>query len=309
MILLSIAITGLVMMVSVIAIEKLKQATKLQNTQKLSLQNTYQAEEGIEFSLFSAKQGVANVNENSTNANAPLNRFQVSLWDNNNKTEGTQALQQIAAQNGQEHFVISSKNKNNANQNQNKKLEKSAFSNVPSRFYDQVSVWNDVKDYCNLNNSTSNCADQSTDTNTMTTGKQYQIVASVAGFNTPWTSLKYRLIFRCLSKSCSARDLKIGYNDCTTTGTTCPMTCGKWDSLTFWGGKTSMEANVLVSDWFTTSTDLRGKKIVVQFESVSGTLKQIKTIFGPQNEIMMCKGTEVVRDRFGGLTKIDVKKN
>ncbi len=280
-ILLSVAITGIVMLVSVMAIEKLKQSTKLQNTQKMSLQNTYQAEEGIEFSLFSAKEGVTNLNANSTNTNAPLNRFQVSLWDNNNKSEGVTALEQIAGQTTKDRYIIASKNKvSNTNQNTDKKLQKSAFSNVPTRFYNQVSLWNNMKDDCNAKDGQNNCSDIDISQNDMNeSDKTYQVVSRLVDYQNNWGSVQYRVILTCtnLKSDCSVKNLKIKWENCTTASNTCPITCNKSQEITFGGGKTETSGLILVSDWFTVPDNLQTQTVVFEFSpGNTGKLSEIK---------------------------------
>jgi len=209
MIMLSLVLTGLVMLVSVIAVDKLKQSSKIQNTQLSSLENTYKAEEGIEYTLFTAKEG-APIGEIQNDPQNPLGGpFRVSGWynpDGSNTGQTIQRdnpLQDIASRDPEEQLVIISQNKQNPSSttSQNKKLDKTIFANLPSKFPGQNLLWWPRMD-CLKSNS---CFGSSS----LPNDKEYVVLFPSDNLK---NYRKFKFVFKCEGgKTCKIKNIKVGY--------------------------------------------------------------------------------------------------
>ena len=83
-ILLSVLVSGLVILISSIAAQNLKKSAEIQGVQKKSLKSLYEAEEGVENGLFLAKNSARGSNQNDN-----YQRFIKKIWKkiDNNFTE------------------------------------------------------------------------------------------------------------------------------------------------------------------------------------------------------------------------------
>lgn len=303
-ILLSVLVTGIVMLISAIAVENLKKASQLQNLQRNSVNELYKAEEGIEFALYANKEKIFV----GPASNSP---FSVSVWENNIKNTGTQALNKLSQLTQGKNIVISSENNPDSSTYGN--LKRTVFANLPSRYYDQLSLW-DFTNGCGSENC--NITDNNND---MQSGHAYQAVLSTSDFQkSGWTSdnTQYRVVFRCTSSDCEIKNLRVGTGECNFTQ--CPLSgCSSLMDINFWNESNDMSGSVIVSDWFQYRDadykliDLRNGKLLVYFEIVSGNLAEASGLAG--NDIKMCKQNsdgiwQALTDRLGGTTNLEIRK-
>jgi len=322
-ILLSVLVTGIVMLISVIAVENLRKSIEIQNVQKESLDSLYQAEEGIEYSLYLNKE--KNVSLSNSNTNKPFN---ISVWENNNKEVGEEATRKLAQPTeGKEVVVVSEVN-------DNVDMKRAVFTNLPSRYYDQVSLWNSTGE---CEEGAQSCGPISGE-NDMTEGNIYQAIVTNTDFQKDgWdnNNIWYRLIFKCGGsqylevgginiQGCEVRDLRVA-TDCD--WATCSASEGSggisnctspFVSVNFSNGTDRMLGDVVSSEWFQYAgsdgqpVDLRSKKIVVEFKLENGTMEEIGGLSSQDGDIKMCKQEDdgswrPFSDSRGGLVSVEIK--
>lgn len=293
------------MLISVIAVENLKKSSQIQSIQKESVDSLYEAEEGIEFSLYANKQkDIMGMGENPP--------FSISVWDNNNDNKtGDRALERLRQPTQNQDVVVSSENI--TNQNDNKSLKRTVFANLPSRYYDQVPLW-DRMNGCDADDCIVFAAGPD-----MAEGDTYQVVSSVADFQKDigWESddTEYRLVFKCGGdEECTIDDLKVGvgigcdYSKCDITG------CTSFMGIDFRNGDNS--GRTILSDWFKyldsdkNVVDLRNSKIVVQFKLVRGSMEEITNL--PGEDLKMCRqqhsSWSPVPYSSGGLSSLEIRR-
>lgn len=318
-ILLSILITGIVMLICVIAVESLRNSADIQNVQKKSLNNLYQAEEGIEYSLYTNKQ--KNQNQDFS---VDSKHFAISLFENDNKELGEKAVQKLIEPiEGRGAVIVSESNESED------VLKRAVFANIPHRYYDQVPLWN-IRDDCEEEGI--NC---SFETESANEEQIYQTAFYNGNFKNDdeeWSveNTKYRLIFVCASDNCTMSGIRVGANcnftECGVEGFVdvpdynCllnPISLEGEPGKEFPDGERS--GKVIVSDWVSyeqkdgTPFDLRGKKIVVQFTLNEGALEKVNGLSSENGEIRMCKkknnGTwEPLLDKRLGLASLEIKQ-
>lgn len=314
MILISIVITGLVVLVSTVALENLRKSVSIQGVQQKSLENLYKAEEGIEYSLFVNKEKVnqnLNFNNNSSTISENKVAFNLSLWEGaTQKKEDAAAVTELVKDTvGRNIVLVSQSSKDNVNDNTN--LKRTLFANLPSRYYDQASMGNTLSD-CQ------NCQVLQEDT-IVDSGTRFEIIMkTVPTFPTVTNpaQINYRLTVNCgwqgpFNRRCEVQDLKIGVGcgDLSTSSYSCPssesasksIACDQNFSVPFVNGKNIMSENGSVrSVRFKTPSgiDLRGKTIVVRMKLNSGKLITLKdycsSINNSCNKVKMCKKTSGV---------------
>jgi len=317
-ILLSILITGIVMLICVVAVESLKSSADIQNVQKKSLNNLYQAEEGIEYSLYTNKQ--KNENQNFA-ASVNAKSFDVALFDGDDKKLGADAFQRLIEPIGKSDAVVVSEGGA-----ENDTLKRVVFANIPRRYYDQVALW-----YINDGCEGIGCS-LGTEEITSLGDHVYQVAFKNGTFNegqTGWEAdkIQYRLIFMCMSDSCRIKDLRIGVDcdltQCETGGFNvagCLLSPDAPGNTEFFPNK-GRSGRVIVSDWVQYKdsnneiSDLRGKKVMVQFtlEDEGGLEKVSELPLSENGEPAMCKknddGTwEPVQNERAGLASLEMKK-
>ena len=296
------------MLITVIAVENLRQSAQIQGVQKQSVDSLYKAEEGIEFSLYANKQ--KNVRWWRKD-----HAFNISVWDNgNDNNTDAEALDDLAQPTQNRNIVVTSENVTNRNDNMG--LKRTVFANLPSRYYNQVPLW----DFTN-NCDSGNCI-VSASNNDMESGHTYQVFLANADFQKDgWTSDKteFRLIFACRSgQICTVKNLRVGvgcnYSECPST--TSSTSCTAFTDIDFWDGQTEMTGNLILSDWFKymdnagNTFDLRNNKMLVQFDLVRGIMEEAS---GSSGEIKMCKqnsdGSWIpFTDRSGGLASVEARR-
>lgn len=332
-VLVAILVTGIVMLVCAVAIENLQKSTELQGVQKKSLDNLYIAEEGAEYGLY--------VNREKKKSWLDLNRpFDVSIWEGSRDYTGnkydSQALEQLSQPTEGRNLVITSQ----SNQNQNANTQKTVFTNLPNKYFDQVPLWN-IREGCD---DTNNQCTPTYDNNNMVEGKVYQVVVPNAAFEkSGWvdTDLEYRLVFKCgssqfwagttsdnqLGPDCRVRNVKLKIGGCNTAvcGANGFEGCTKTILVDFPSDntdQTQMEGKILPTEWFEIvdpvtqeKISLTNEKIVVEFELLSGTMEEISYPANNSGEIRMCKLPDVVgnwdgfADIQGGLSSMEVRKH
>jgi|GEM_PF-1600749 len=289
-ILLAVLVTGIIMLVTAVVVESLRRSGELQSLQKQSVDNLYKAEEGVEFGLYANKEKTFTEKENPP--------FSIKVYENSS-SDGTDSLGaayeklKLPAQN--RSLVITSQNASNGNDGT---LKRTVFANVPSKYYDQVELW-DSRNNCGANCDVSNaCAvDGEADD-----GHLYQIILNASDFqrgdcgedpDSAWCvdNTRYRVALNCGGDSCTVRDLQVGI-DCDSSQ--CGASnCSPLLDMDLWGGNSQMSGKVILSDWFKffdtegNTVDLRNKSVMVQFYLVSGSLEQIGGLNG--EDIKMCK--------------------
>ena len=312
-IMLSILVTGIIILVTAVVAESLMRSDELQSVQKQSVDNLYKAEEGIEYSLYANK-----TKEFEAKANPP---FSLKVWENGN-TNGTNGLPdaydvlQQPTQN--KDVVVTSQNVNNQNvnggtggTNAGDISKRTVFANMPSRYFDQVPLWGS-RNSC----GSGNCS-VSTSGNDMESGRTYQVVLTAADFQQEgWdlSHLRYRLVLKCGSNAFTVRNLEVGmgcnFTQCAISG------CTTFMNIDLWNGESTMTGKTILSDWFKlldnngNTVDLRNSKMVVQFDLVSGNMEEINT---SSEDIKMCKQNansswSTFSDRTGGLSSLEIKK-
>lgn len=312
-ILLAILVTGIVALICVIAVENLKKSFEIQNIQKASLDSLYKAEEGIEYSLYANKEKTAGIDNQEP--------FAISVWENNDKKGGDNAIQKLIEPTEGRNVIVISESSNNQNSSQD--LRRTVFANLPSKYYNQVTLWNSNED-CS---SDSECI-SSRENNDMESGQTYQVVLDSADFQKEdWNkdNIEYRFIFNCgdsqfskngvgTVKGCEIKDLKVGLG---CDFSQCPVgACSSFMGIDFSGGGSEAYGNTILSDWFKyidaneSTLDLRNNKLVVQFKLVNGTMEETS---GPSQDLKMCKekndGTwQMFNDRRGGLASMEIRK-
>ncbi len=308
MILISIVITGLVVLVSTVALENLRKSVSVQGLQQKSLENLYKAEEGIEYSLYVNKEKVnqnLNFNNNSSNISANKVAFNLSLWDGTaQKKEDALAVNELVKDTvGRSIILVSQSAKDNTNDNTN--LKRTLFANLPSRYYDQVSMGTTLSDCqnCQVNQADS----------TIESGERFEIVFKATNPYSAITDLSkinYRLTVNCgwdgvWNRKCEVQDLKIGVGcgDITSTGFNCPSTgtssksiaCDQNFSVPFSNGSNIMSGTGSVHSIrfrAPSGIDLRGKNIVVRLKLNSGKLNTLRDFCSITNtcaKLKMCK--------------------
>lgn len=303
-VLVAVLVTGIVMLVSVIAIENLRKSTELSGIQKRSLDNLYKAEEGAEYGLYVNKE--KKLDNANTNTNG---HFNISIWekDTNVTDKGDKALEKLKQPTEGRDIVITSQSKDNANTNQNKASQKTIFTNLPNKYQDQVPLWN-IREGCENNND--NC-ETSFENNT---NGQYQVIVPTPIFErTGWSqNLEYRLVFKCgitnfwnsnnnssggFSNGCTISNVKLKIVGCDVS--TCDPAngipgCTINKDIDFRSGK-SMSGYILPTKWFQIEengnlVNLTDTKIVVEFSVDDGYVEKIYYP-GSQNTVRMCQNT------------------
>ncbi|MFH1183248.1 MAG: hypothetical protein V1690_03230 [Candidatus Moraniibacteriota bacterium] len=326
-VLVAILVTGIVMLVSVIAIENLRKSTEMQGVQKKSLDSLYKAEEGAEYGLYVNKEKTAG------NFERP---FDISVWekvgDSSVTKTGDQALEQLAQPTEGRNIVITSQSLANANDSQEAAPQKTIFTNLPNKYYDQVSLWNIWEGCDNLNQS----CDVSYDNNDMEPDKTYQVVVPSAIFDkSGWTDneTEYRLVFKCGNSQywkgtlsgtenvggCKITDVKLEIGGCDTSK--CKIEgCAKTIPIDFSNGN---EGKILPTEWFRIDDpdtqepiNLTNEKIVVEFTLEEGTMEEVCSN-GTGGDLKMCRindDNDVTTFKDpplncqGGLSSMEVRK-
>lgn len=303
MILISIVITGLVVLVSTVALENLRKSVSVQGLQQKSLENLYKAEEGIEYSLFinKNKELIANQNLNFNNNSSTISEnkvaFNLTLFEESkdpkevpiHKKVDSDAVSELAGDTvGRKIVLVSESAKSNVNDNTS--LKRTLFANLPSRYYDQSSLGNTLSD-CQKCQVEQNDTDQSSGTRFETILKTNRVFPGVN-----LSQISYRLTVNCggsgflnLNRKCEVQDLKIGlecgeidspnYNCPSSSSSNKSIVCNKNFSVNF-----NNEKNI-ASGYGSVSTirfkapsgiDLREKTIVIRLKLNEGKLATLK---------------------------------
>lgn len=309
MILISIVITGLVVLVSTVALENLRKSVSIQGVQQKSLENLYKAEEGIEYSLFVNKVKDVNNNLNFNNNSATISAnkvaFNLSLWeDGGNKVNDNTAIDKLKTTTTNSKIVlVSQSSRDNVNDNTN--LKRTLFANLPSRYYDQASMGDTLSD-CQ------NCQVLQDDA-VVESGTRFESVFKTIPAYPTITNpaqLNYRLTVNCgwqspFNRTCEVQDLKIGVScgDLSASSFSCPtsesssksIACDQNFSVPFANGKNVMSGNGSVRSIrfkAPSGIDLRGKTIIVRMKLNSGklmTLKDYCSINNSCSKVKMCR--------------------
>ncbi len=328
MILISIVITGLVVLVSTVALENLRKSMAVQGLQEKSLENLYKAEEGIEYSLYVNKEKSnknLNFNEQGTTIASNKASYNLTFWEGTNaKKTDAEALTELSKETvGKKIVLVSQSAKSNTNDNAN--LKRTLFANLPSRYYDQIS----------MGNTLSECQEcqSSQDDSDIKTGKKSEIILKTSNPYsgvTDASKISYRLTINCGGfQKCQIQDLKVGV-DCgdafNTSSYSCPASdsagrsvrCDRNFSVPFSNGKNVMEGyGSLKSSRFKlpSGINMRGKNIVVRLKINSGrlvTLTDLCKFLNNCNKTKICQeegtGWKTVKEK-SIYIGFDVKKN
>lgn len=320
----AILVTGIIMLVSVIAIENLRKSTKLQGIQKKSLDSLYKAEEGAEYGLYINKE------KKTKTFNRP---FKISIWEKIDQDaivkNDNQALEQLIQPTEGRNIIITSQ----SNENQNSSPQRTVFTNLPNKYQDQLPLWN-IREGCG-----EGCA-VTYEGNEMEPGKVYRIVLTNAVFErNSWSGAEweYRLVFKCgnrefwqtslppgatMVSGCELSNLKIAA-DCSD-----PSLCNMdncihhKNDVNFANGEARMEGKIIPTEWFQVVgssgelVNLTNKKVIVEFKFERGSMEEVEFSNGSQEEVKMCRSNgggenpswEEFRDRWGGLASFEIRK-
>jgi len=313
-VLLSIIVTGIVMLISVIAIENLRKSIELQGVQKKSLDSLYKAEEGIEYGLYVNKE-----KQEEATDNLP---FYISMWENGVVKKGLQALEQLLQPTEGRNIVITSESSND-----NQAPKRTVFSNLPNKYYGQVPLWN-ILEGCGDNGQDCDITYEDNDIKDPTV---YQVVVPSAMYeNSSWDNDKtvYSLSFKCGGKEyweengpgidCTLKNVKLEVTGCDVS--TCKIEgCSKTIPIKFNNGEDQITGKSISTEWFKIADpgtgqpiNLTNEKIVIEFELVSGSMEEAEFNGSSNTDILMCKqnsdGTwRDFRDRRGGLSSMDIR--
>lgn len=315
-------VAGIVMLVSIIVIENLRKSISLQGIQKRSLDSLFKAEEGIEYGLYINKE------KEVKNFERP---FKISIWEKINQNtvikNDNQALEQLMQPKEERNIVITSQN----DENQNSSPQRTIFTNLPSKYQDQVPLWS-IREGCEKG-----CTD-SYQENDMEEGKTYRIVINSIFERASWSEVEweYRLIFKCggtafwetslpssvTTENCELSNVKLAI-DCGD-----PSLCNvdncihKDKSVNFANGEDIMEGKIIPTEWFKVTDssgeliNLTNKKIIVEFKLEQGTMEEVLLTTGTEEKTKMCRSNggeenpawEEFRDRRGGLASFEIRK-
>ncbi|MBM3256170.1 MAG: hypothetical protein FJZ04_01730 [Candidatus Moranbacteria bacterium] len=327
-ILLSVLVSGLVILVSAIAAQNLKKSARIQGVQKRSLISTYKAESGIEYGLLVAKNSLSSLNQNANG------QFQINVWKRNPATNNfdnvntNAAAVSLAVQTPKDSIVLSSKNETAGGEEETKKV---LISNVPNSFPNQAVLWNNMKGCEDL----SRCP--ADDPETGNEKISYQLAVPLSVFDTEGISNpQYRLVFRCQGTvNCRMgtmvggyleKKIKLKYSgssaacDFSQCAFSCESEAVKELSLRYYSDAVAgMDIPKTIStEWFTLDAILSQKSVVVEFdvEEASKGVEEIKlpssiTQFDGSIKICKKKGSDTYKDytdRRAGLVKVVVRK-
>ena len=327
-ILLSVLVSGLVILVSAIAAQNLKKSAQIQGVQKRSLASTYKAESGIEYGLLVAKNSLASLNQNTNK------QFQINVWKKNPTTNEfdnvntNAAAISLAVQTPKDSIVLSSKNETADSEDETRKV---LISNVPNSFPNQVILWNNMKGCEDL----SRCPADNPETGNEKIS--YQLAVPLSAFDTGTiTNPEYRLVFRCQGAvNCRMGTLVGGYLDkkiklkysgaggaCdfSQCAFSCESEVVKELSLRYYSDAVAGMniPKTIPTEWFTLETSLSQKFVVVEFdvEEARNGVEEIKLgseVTKFDNSIKICKkkGSGAYKDyldRRAGLVKVMARK-
>lgn len=333
-VLVAILVTGIVMLVSVIAIENLRKSTELSGVQKKSLDSLYKAEEGAEYGLFINKEKplVQVNNETDCDNSRPFN---ISVWEKVGNESSTkkcnQALEQLAQPTEGRNIVITSQSQANANDNQGASPQKTVFTNLPNKYFDQVPLWN-ILEGCDL--KTEDCVTY--ENNDMEAGRTYQVVVPSAVFEqSGWNDeeTEYRLVFKCGNsqywsgsqngtenvEGCRISNVTLKVSGCDTSTCKIEGCTNNIGPIKSSSGNDQLEGKIIPTEWFRIDDpnngnpiNLTGEKVVVEFTLEEGSMEEV-SFSGMQGEIRMCKQDNgnswiTYKDRQGGLSSLETRK-
>jgi hypothetical protein len=322
-ILLSVLVTGIVLLVTAVVVENFRKSSELQSVQKQSVDNLYKAEEGIEYSLYANK--VKDLD--SEKAGVP---FSVKVWENGSNVgdaDTSAAFYSLKKPSQGRDLLITSENISASSDNND--IKRTVFANVPTRYYDQVPLWS-FRNNC----PSGNCSVSPPDSD-VEEGNIYRIILNTGDYqrgdcgsssSTGWCpgNTYYRVVLVCGSDKCKASGLKAGagcsnVTDCNTISCSTPPTGFK--EINFLKGHNTMNGGgVLISDWFNLRddssnnlVDLRNNKLVVEFTLTEGTLEEVSGLSG--DDIKMClrnsdaDSWNFSKDKIIGLGSIEIRRS
>mgnify|MGYP000877829551 CR=1 FL=1 len=149
MILISVIITGLVVLVSTVALENLKKAGAVQGLQKASLDKLYKAEEGIELGLFVNREAFEAPNKNpmdfcqDANPSKNCKPFNLSVIDREaggGPNTGKKAVEKLSENPLDKNKDLIMVSQNSTDLSNSKEPKRSLMANLPSRYFNQAPI-------------------------------------------------------------------------------------------------------------------------------------------------------------------------
>ncbi len=325
-ILLSVLISGLVILISAIATQNLKKSMEVQGVQKKSLNNLYKAEEGIESGLFTAKE--------STGVSAT--GAVINLWKKVGESFKLESdISGLMSSTPKDDLVITSKNapevQSDGSTQAGEDTTKVLISNIPNTFPDQTLAW----DYSRGCQNDAECPEVEEKSSTGNNQLFYQAASQMANYDErKIPNAEYRFIFKCArGANCQVGTYKNGnWNDKVTLKyasnltscdySKCPFVCGSETPFEVPMESTGTIISKLTqtrrSQWFQPGANLNGKGIIVEFwvkETGKGLggIKLSKNAVALDGTNKMCKregsngSYQGFNDQRIGLVKINVR--
>lgn len=339
-ILVSVLVSGIVLLVVALMVEKSGKFTQTQDLSRKSIESSYKAEEGLEYILYTTKEGILNQN----------NKKEFTLtgikYDSNNIKKQTltttdETILEAATILPADKLIVISKSDDleEENTNVNSTAGKNLFSNLPKSFYNQVFAWQSTSG-C-YNGDFFECAEQIVDKQN-SASHNYQMIVPLSPISGDWTNVKYKFVFKCSSKSntaCAVSSVKVRTlldpppEGCLNYPQKCEMVSSN-------SGKDSFNSNseganclsepveinldnngtgssnkLIYTEWFNPANsanilgDINGKNMVLEFTANDGEDGVEETILPQDDEgITLCKDKEEHRNMRAGLFKVVVKK-
>jgi len=324
----SVLVAGMVFLVVALMMEKADRFSGTQELGKQAVENTYNAEEGLEYVIYSAKEGINRENDQDSFGLSSVRYLndgsQEETYDTTAKTLAA-AVGSLPSDN----LVIISQSKKAAGAGQDDKTKRSLFTNLPKSFYNQVSVWqNTAECYSGDSGSVkpSNLCYPDTGTGGTAGEHNYQLTVPLSSLAADWSNVKCKIIFKCrdsAANGCSISNARIrriiapAPEGCLSGPQKCPMVNDNSNkdtfslsdgdtprclsdpvSLTFDGQDRSAPHQLVFSDWFDPADysdrleGLGGQSLVVEFTAKDGSQgieETVVPLLQADNGIAACK--------------------